>query len=90
MDNLLSIVTFIPAVAALIMAVFLRGDDEAARKNAKWIALFATSATFFVSLFILAGFDRNNTDFQMVEDATWLMGQQYKQDADTINTHFVL
>ena len=90
MDNLLSIVTFIPAVAALIMAVFLRGDDEAARKNAKWIALFATSATFFVSLFILAGFDRNNTDFQMVEDATWLMGLQYKMGVDGISILFVL
>ena len=90
MDNLLSIVTFIPAVAALIMAVFLRGDDEAARKNAKWIALFATSATFFVSLFILAGFDRNNTDFQMVEDATWLMGLQYKMGVDGISILFVM
>jgi len=35
MDNLLSIVTFLPLVAAAIMAVFLRGDDEAARLNAK-------------------------------------------------------
>ena len=90
MDNLLSIVTFIPAVAALIMAVFLRGDDEAARKNAKWIALFATSATFVVSLFILAGFDRNNTDFQMVEETTWLMGLQYKMGVDGISILFVL
>ena len=90
MDNLLSIVTFIPAVAALIMAVFLRGDDEAARKNAKWIALFATSATFVVSLFILAGFDRNNTDFQMVEETIWLMGLQYKMGVDGISILFVM
>ncbi|MDA9226275.1 NADH-quinone oxidoreductase subunit M [bacterium] len=90
MDNLLSIVTFIPALAALIMAVFLRGDDEAARKNAKWIALFATSATFVVSLFILADFDRNNTDFQMVEETTWLMGLQYKMGVDGISILFVM
>ena len=90
MDNLLSIVTFIPAIAALIMAVFLRGDDESARKNAKWIALFATSATFVVSLFILAGFDRNNTDFQMVEETTWLMGLQYKMGVDGISILFVM
>jgi NADH-quinone oxidoreductase subunit M len=90
MDNLLSIVTFIPAIAALIMAVFLRGDDEAARKNAKWIALFATSATFVVSLFILAGFDRNNTDFQMVEETIWLMGLQYKMGVDGISILFVM
>ncbi|MDG1103118.1 MAG: NADH-quinone oxidoreductase subunit M [Ascidiaceihabitans sp.] len=90
MDNLLSIVTFIPAIAALIMAVFLRGNDESARKNAKWIALFATSATFVVSLFILAGFDRNNTDFQMVEETTWLMGLQYKMGVDGISILFVI
>ena len=42
MDNLLSIVTFIPALAALILALFLRGDDEAAARNAKWVALIAT------------------------------------------------
>ena len=90
MDNLLSIVTFIPAIAALIMAVFLRGDDDSARKNAKWIALFATSATFVVSLFILAGFDRNNTDFQMVEETTWLMGLQYKMGVDGISILFVM
>lgn len=58
MDNLLSITTFIPAVAAAILALFLRGNDEAAQANAKWVALFATGATFIVSLFILFGFDR--------------------------------
>ena len=60
MDNLLSIITFIPAVAALIMALFLRGDDKAAETNAKWLALLATIATFLVSLFLLIGFDPAN------------------------------
>ena len=90
MDNILSIVTFIPAVAALIMALFLRGDDEDARKNAKWIAMFATSATFLASLFILSGFDRSNTEFQMVEEASWLMGLQYKMGVDGISILFVM
>jgi NADH:ubiquinone oxidoreductase subunit 4 (subunit M) len=57
MDNLLSIVTFLPLVAALIMAVFLRGDDEAAQLNAKRLAFAATLATFLVSIFILVQFD---------------------------------
>ena len=64
MENLLSIITFIPAIAAAILALFLRGDDEAARKNAKWVALLATSTTFLVSIFVLTGFDPSNTDFQ--------------------------
>lgn len=90
MDNLLSIVTFIPALAALILAVFLRGEDEAAQTNAKWVAMFATSATFLVSLFILFEFDANDTGFQFVEQTEWLMGLQYKMGVDGISVLFVM
>ena len=38
MLNLLSIITFLPAAAALIGAVFLHGEDETAQRNAKWLA----------------------------------------------------
>ena len=90
MDNLLSIVTFIPALAATILGFFLRGDDEAARRNAKWVALFATGATFLVSLFILFGFDRNDTGFQFVEEGAWVMGLSYKMGVDGISILFVM
>ncbi|MCI5111807.1 MAG: NADH-quinone oxidoreductase subunit M [Marivita sp.] len=90
MDNLLSIVTFLPALAALILLVFLRGDDEAANRNAKWLALIATSATFLISLFILAQFDPENTGFQMVEQGEWLLGLQYKMGVDGISVLFVM
>ncbi|WP_108484607.1 NADH-quinone oxidoreductase subunit M [Oceaniglobus ichthyenteri] len=90
MDNLLSIVTFLPALAALILAIFLRGNDEAAQRNAKYMALIATSASFLLSLFILAGFDANNTGFQFVEEHDWLMGLQYKMGVDGISVLFVM
>ncbi|MDC0343558.1 NADH-quinone oxidoreductase subunit M [bacterium] len=90
MDNLLSITTFIPALAAAILALFLRGDDEAAQKNAKWAALFATGATFFVSLFILFGFDPNDTGFQFVEEGEWILGLKYKMGVDGISVLFVM
>ena len=90
MENLLSIVTFIPALAALILLVFLRGDDEDANRNAKWVAMFATSATFLVSLFILAGFDPQDTGFQFVEERDWLLGLQYKMGVDGISVLFVM
>ena len=90
MDNLLSIVTFIPALAALILALFLRGNDEAAARNAKWLAMIATSATFVVSLFILFQFDSSSTSFQMVEEASWVMGMQYKMGVDGISVLFVM
>ena len=90
MDNLLSIVTFLPLIAAVILAVFLRGDDEAAQRNAKWVALFATSVTFLVSIGIYTGFDPSNTGFQMVEQGEWLLGLQYKMGVDGISVLFVL
>lgn len=90
MDNLLSIVTFIPAFAAIILAVFLRGDDEAANRNAKAVAMVATSATFLVSLFILSGFDANDTGFQFVEESAWLLGLEYKMGVDGISVLFVM
>ncbi|RVT83963.1 NADH-quinone oxidoreductase subunit M [Rhodobacteraceae bacterium CCMM004] len=90
MDALLSIITFIPLLAAVIMALFLRGDDEAAQMNAKWLALIATSASFVLSLFVLFGFDPSNTDFQFVEEAQWLMGLTYKMGVDGISVLFVM
>ena len=90
MDNILSIVTFMPALAALILAVFLRGEDEAAQRNAKWVAMATTSITFLASLFILFDFDPNDTGFQFVEEGTWIMGLTYKMGVDGISVLFVM
>ncbi len=91
MDNLLlSIVTFVPALAALILLIVARGEDEAAALVAKRFALVTTVATFLISLMILAQFDASNTGFQMVENATWIMGLNYKMGVDGISVLFVM
>ncbi|HHS89312.1 MAG TPA: NADH-quinone oxidoreductase subunit M [Rhodobacteraceae bacterium] len=90
MANLLSIITFMPLVAAAILAFFLRGDDEPAQKNAKWLALIATSATFLVSLFVLFQFDASDTGFQFVEEGDWILGLKYKMGVDGISVLFVM
>ena len=90
MDNLLSIVTFIPALAAAILALFLRGEDKAAQRNAKFVALFATTVTFLVSLGIYFEFDPANTGFQFVEDRAWILGLKYKMGVDGISVLFVM
>jgi len=87
---LLSFITFLPAVAAIIMAVFLRGDDEAAQLNAKRLAFAATLATFIASLFVLGQFDSQNTDFQLVEESEWMFGLTYKVGVDGISILFVM
>ncbi|OED48874.1 NADH-quinone oxidoreductase subunit M [Leisingera sp. S232] len=90
MDNLLSIVTFIPALAAAILALFLRGEDKAAQRNAKFVALFATTITFLVSLGIYFEFDPADTGFQFVEDRAWIFGLKYKMGVDGISVLFVM
>ncbi|MBF9038694.1 NADH-quinone oxidoreductase subunit M [Rhodobacterales bacterium LSUCC0246] len=90
MDNLLSIVTFLPMVAALILALFLRGEDAVAQLGAKRLALAATTATFLISLAILVQFDANDTGFQLVEEREWLFGLSYKLGVDGISVLFVL
>ncbi|MBC6406594.1 MAG: NADH-quinone oxidoreductase subunit M [Rhodobacteraceae bacterium] len=90
MNNLLSLVVFIPAIAAGILLIFLRGEDESAQRNAKWVALLATSLTFLVSLFVLAKFDPQSPGFQMVEERPWLIGLRYKMGVDGISVLFVM
>ncbi|WP_333715220.1 proton-conducting transporter transmembrane domain-containing protein, partial [Yoonia sp.] len=90
MGNILSIITFMPLFAAAILMLFLRGDDEAAQRNAKWVALLATAATFLVSLIVLANFNPADTGFQMVEERAWLLGLEYKMGVDGISILFVM
>jgi NADH-quinone oxidoreductase subunit M len=82
--------TFIPLIAAAILAIFLRGEDEFAQRAAKWVALVATVLTFLVSIAILAQFDPANPGMQMVEEAPWLMDIKYKMGVDGISILFVM
>ncbi|MGY6411521.1 MAG: NADH-quinone oxidoreductase subunit M [Alkalilacustris sp.] len=90
MGSLLSIITFTPLVAAVILAAFLRGEDAEAQRNAKWLALIATSATFLISLIMLFQFDASNTGFQFVEEGEWIFGLTYKVGVDGISVLFVM
>ena len=90
MSNLLSLITFIPLVAAVILALLARGDGEASQRNVKYLALAATGFTFLASLMLLSGFEPNDTGFQFVEERSWLLGMQYKMGVDGISLLFVL
>ncbi len=90
MNSLLSLVTFLPLIGAVVLLVFLRGEDEAAQKNAKMLALFTTSATFVLSLIVLGEFDPSDTGFQLVEERAWLGGLTYKMGVDGISVLFVM
>lgn len=69
---ILSVVTFLPLVGALLIILMIHGDDEVAQRNARWVALWATLVTFVISLLLLLGFNPALHDFQFVEQKPWL------------------
>src|SRR5258705_5621892 len=88
---ILSVVTFLPAVGAILVYVLARGNDEAANRNARWIALWTTLVTFAVSLILVMRFDPAQPDFQFVEKAPWLANAiTYHMGVDGISLPFVI
>ncbi len=90
MDTLLSVVTFLPMLGAAVLLIFLRGDGAFEQRNAKLVALLATSLTFIVSIAIYTEFDASNPGFQLVEEYEWIAGLKYKVGIDGISILFVL
>nr|WP_306266527.1 NADH-quinone oxidoreductase subunit M [Pararhizobium sp. IMCC3301] len=87
---ILTTVTFLPLVGALLI-LLVRGDDDIARRNIRNVALWTTIVTFLVSLFIWVGFDTQVAGFQMVEDAALADGIfNYKMGVDGISMLFVI
>src|SRR5579872_4526070 len=87
---ILSVVTFLPLFGALLVWIS-RGEDEAARRNSRWIALWTTLVTFAVSLILVARFDPAQTDFQFVEKTSWLAtGITYHMGIDGISLPLII
>ncbi|ANT52401.1 NADH-quinone oxidoreductase subunit M [Mesorhizobium amorphae] len=87
---ILSLVTFLPLVGVLLI-LFINDDSENARRNIRAIALWTTSITFIVSLFIWTGFDNSQAGFQFVEKFAWLdSGISYHLGVDGISMLFVI
>ncbi|MBB4001704.1 NADH-quinone oxidoreductase subunit M [Aurantimonas endophytica] len=87
---ILSTVTFLPLVGALLI-LFIRDDNDLARRNIRAVALWTTAFTFILSLWIWVDFDPTVAGFQMVEQADWLGGGiTYHMGVDGISMLFVI
>jgi NADH-quinone oxidoreductase subunit M len=87
---ILSTVIFLPLAGALFIFI-LRGDDGAAKRNARYIALWTTIVTFVVSLLIWRDFDPTTADFQFVEKHDWIgTSITYHLGLDGISMLFVI
>jgi NADH-quinone oxidoreductase subunit M len=86
----LSVTTFLPLVGALFIFL-LRGDGEATKRNARWVALWTTVITFAVSLVLVWHFNPSTADFQFVEKTRWLGGYaSYHMGVDGISLPLVI
>jgi len=90
-EHLLSVLIFLPLAGAGFILV-IPGDDEVAVRNARRTALFASSFTFVMSLFLWFGFDTTTADFQFVEKAEWIPTYNitYHLGVDGISMLFVM
>ncbi|WP_139975676.1 MULTISPECIES: NADH-quinone oxidoreductase subunit M [Brucella/Ochrobactrum group] len=87
---ILSTVTFLPLVGALLI-LLIKDDSEAARRNIRNVALLTTIFVFILSLVVWAGFDNSNPGFQMVEQVDWMgSGISYHMGVDGISVLFVV
>ena len=90
MDYLLSLIIFFPCFGALILGIFLRGENLEANNNAKLLTLVSTIAPLIFSIFVFFNFNPNVTGFQLVEEYQWLMGLTYKVGIDGISLPLIL
>ena len=90
MNYLLSLVIFSPAFGALVMGVFLRGELDENNRNAKLLTLVTTLATLIFSFFIVIEFDPQISEFQLLEEYSWILGLTYKVGVDGISVPLIL
>jgi NADH-quinone oxidoreductase subunit M len=85
---ILSIVLWLPIVAAILLAFFPRAADSAI----KVFGLFASVVTFLASLFIVSEFRTGAAGFQLVEMKAWIpeWGINYALGVDGISLWLVM
>jgi NADH-quinone oxidoreductase subunit M len=87
-QHILTIVTFMPALGAVLLLGFGRDQVRAIRK----FALVFAVLTFILSLHLIAHFDVNTPDFQFRIDVPWIssFGIHYEMGIDGISVFLIL
>jgi NADH-quinone oxidoreductase subunit M len=72
--NTLSLVTYLPAAAAVVLLLFPRQAERAIKR----FALLASLVTFVLSIHLVYHFDKTNGGMQFVEDVPWIQTATYR------------
>ena len=89
---ILSMVTFLPLVGAIMILLLVRGSPSETAINSRWAALWTSLITFVISILIWIDFDNSTHVFQFVERAEWISSYNinYHMGVDGISVFFVL
>tara|TARA_Y100000590_G_scaffold398915_2_gene481694 strand:+ start:1115 stop:2617 length:1503 start_codon:yes stop_codon:yes gene_type:complete len=87
---ILSAIIFIPLIGATFIFI-TRGSQKNVEKNSKYVAIFSSLANFFLSLFLWFSFDNSISDFQFIEEKSWMKGFiNFQLGIDGISILFIL
>lgn len=86
-SHILSTITFLPALGALFIIFFVKGETAV-----KWCALIVSLATLLLSLYLPYSFDTSTADLQWVEKFVWIerFGISYFMGVDGISLLLIL
>ena len=85
---ILSTLIFLPLVSSLF--IFL-SKDQKNNASAIYISLFSSLATFILSLFLWYSLDLNSSDFQFIEEKSWIDDFiKFKLGVDGISILFIV
>ena len=86
---ILSSLILLPTIGALFL--FFTKDKNGNNSTAKYVALFTSIVNFLISIYLWVSFDQSVSDFQFVEDRTWIEGFiNYKVGVDGISILFII
>mgnify|MGYP000160571508 CR=1 FL=1 len=88
MENILTLMIFIPVFGAAVILCLPRGNDNLVR----WTAVAATVPPLLMAIWLYFNFDRSVAGFQFMQRAPWIPGFniQYIVGVDGISITMVL
>ena len=85
---ILSTLIFLPLISSLFI---LLSKDKSTNKSSIYISLFSSIATFLLSLFLWYSLDANTSEFQFVEEKSWINDFiKFKLGIDGISILFIV
>ena len=85
---ILSTLIFLPLISSIFI---LLSRDKVSNNSPIYISLFSSIATFLLSIFLWYSLDVNTSDFQFVEEKSWINNFiKFKLGVDGISILFIV